>query len=100
MSESTRDVSKEPSMLRQKALVAGHFERLARANEDGNKVVYTFVPGNPVELLGCFGVVANLPEINALQAGMRKQSGRYISEAEKLGHSEDVCTYVKCTSAC
>ena len=26
---------------------------------------------------------------------MRKQSGRYVMEAEKNGHSEDVCTYVK-----
>ncbi len=27
---------------------------------------------------------------------MRKLSGDYIAEAEKHGHSEDVCTYVKC----
>jgi benzoyl-CoA reductase subunit B len=27
---------------------------------------------------------------------MRKRSGEYIHEAEKFGHSEDVCTYVKC----
>ena len=27
---------------------------------------------------------------------MRKLSGGYIAEAEKAGHSEDVCTYVKC----
>ena len=37
-----------------------------------------------------------LPEINALQSGMRKQSGDYIAEAERSGHSEDVCAYVKC----
>jgi benzoyl-CoA reductase subunit B len=36
-----------------------------------------------------------LPEINALQAGMRGKSKDYIALAEKLGHSEDVCTYVK-----
>ncbi len=36
------------------------------------------------------------PEINALQSGMRKKSGGYIREAENFGHSEDVCTYVKC----
>jgi benzoyl-CoA reductase subunit B len=35
------------------------------------------------------------PEINALQSAMRKQSGDYVLEAEKIGHSEDVCTYVK-----
>jgi benzoyl-CoA reductase subunit B len=37
-----------------------------------------------------------LPEINALQSGMRGKSRDYIGLAEKLGHSEDVCTYVKC----
>jgi benzoyl-CoA reductase subunit B len=26
---------------------------------------------------------------------MRQQSGRYHADAEKTGHSEDVCTYVK-----
>ena len=34
-------------------------------------------------------------EINALQNGMRKKTGRMIMEAERSGHSEDVCTYVK-----
>ncbi len=37
-----------------------------------------------------------LPEINALQSAMRKRSAGYIAEAEKAGHSEDVCSYVKC----
>ena len=55
----------------------------------------TFVPGNLNELLMCFGILNNLPEINAIQNGMRKKSGGYIMNAEKSGHSEDVCTYVK-----
>jgi benzoyl-CoA reductase subunit B len=87
---------KEPSMLRQKELVAGYFDRLSTAKERGQKVVYTFVPGNLIELLASFDVAPVLPEINALQSGMRKKSAGYIAEAEKLGHSEDVCTYVKC----
>jgi benzoyl-CoA reductase subunit B len=87
---------KDDSQLRQKQMIAGHFEKLARAKEDGKKVVYTFVPGNLTELLLALDLLPVLPEINALQSGMRKQSGAYITEAEKLGHSEDVCTYVKC----
>jgi benzoyl-CoA reductase subunit B len=83
-------------MVRQKELIAGHFDRLATAREDGRKVVYTFVPGNLTELLLAFDVLPVHPEINALQSGMRKKSGAFIQEAEKLGHSEDVCTYVKC----
>ncbi len=90
------EVSKERSMLLQKQMIAGHYADLARAPQLGRKVVYTFVPGNLTELLRSFSLLPVLPEINALQSGMRKLSGDYIAEAEKHGHSEDVCTYVKC----
>ncbi len=87
---------KDASQLRQKRMIAEHFERLERAPDEGNKVVYTFVPGNLTELLGALDLLPVLPEINALQSGMRGKSRGYIGEAEKAGHSEDVCTYVKC----
>jgi benzoyl-CoA reductase subunit B len=58
-------------------------------------VASTYVPGNLNELIMCFDMLNNLPEINAIQNGMRKKSGMLIMEAEKMGHSEDVCTYVK-----
>jgi benzoyl-CoA reductase subunit B len=87
---------KEPSMLRQKEMIAGHYRKLATARQDDARVVYTFVPGNLTELLLSFDVLPVLPEINALQSGMRRKSAEYIAKAEKLGHSEDVCTYVKC----
>lgn len=90
------DVRKEDSMLLQKEMLSGHFDALSRAHDEGKKVVYTFVPGNLNELVRSFGLLPVLPEINALQSGMRKLSGGYITEAEKQGHSEDVCTYVKC----
>ncbi len=83
-------------MLLQKEMIGAHFDRLERAPETGEKVVYTFVPGNLTELIRSFGALPLLPEINALQSGMRQKSRGYIAEAEKLGHSEDVCTYVKC----
>ena len=89
-------VGREPSMDLQKEMIAGHFRELARAREAGRKVVYTFVPGNLTELMGSFGCLPVLPEINALQSAMRKKSAGYIAKAEKAGHSEDVCTYVKC----
>ncbi|MGO8916890.1 MAG: benzoyl-CoA reductase subunit B [Stellaceae bacterium] len=89
------EVVKELSMLKQKEMIAGNYELLATAREGGRKVVSTFVPGNLNELIMCFDMVNNLPEINAIQSGMRKKSGGYIMEAEKRGHSEDVCTYVK-----
>ncbi len=90
------DIRKEHSMLLQKEMIASHYTALAHAPQQNRKVVYTFVPGNLTELLRSFDLLPVLPEINALQSGMRKLSGDYIAEAEKYGHSEDVCTYVKC----
>jgi benzoyl-CoA reductase subunit B len=87
---------KDASQLRQKRMLEEHFDRLAAAPSAGEKTAYTFVPGNLTELLRCFDLLPVLPEINALQAGMRGKSRDYIALAEKLGHSEDVCTYVKC----
>jgi benzoyl-CoA reductase subunit B len=91
-----KDVHKEDSQLRQKTMIADHYSRLANAPETGEKNVYTFVPGNLTELIRSFDLLPVLPEINALQSAMRGKSRDYISIAEKLGHSEDVCTYVKC----
>jgi benzoyl-CoA reductase subunit B len=90
-----RDAIKEPSMLKQKVMIDENFKSLSTANEEGRKVCSTFVPGNLNELLMCFDLVRNFPEINALQNGMRKKTGRLIMEAERNGQSEDVCTYVK-----
>lgn len=87
---------KDRSMQLQKNMIAEHFRRLEQAPETHEPVVYTFVPGNLTELVRSFGALPLLPEINALQSGMRGMSRKYIAEAEKSGHSEDVCTYVKC----
>ena len=93
--QATAEVAKDASMLKQKDMLAGHYDRLTAAPETGAKVVSTFVPGNLNELVMCFDLLNNTPETNAIQAGMRKQSGFFVMEAEKHGHSEDVCTYVK-----
>ncbi|HLG18498.1 MAG TPA: benzoyl-CoA reductase subunit B [Bdellovibrionota bacterium] len=89
-------IQKEQSMVVQKEMIADYYSRLSRAHDEGKKVVYTFVPGNLIELIDALGFLPGLPEINALQSGMRGKSAGYIAEAEKAGHSEDVCTYVKC----
>ncbi|MCC6751467.1 MAG: benzoyl-CoA reductase subunit B [Deltaproteobacteria bacterium] len=90
------DVPKEPSMVLQKDMIAAHYKRLEAAPQTKEKVIYTFVPGNLTELIRSFDALPLLPEINALQSGMRGKSRDYIAEAERIGHSEDVCTYVKC----
>ncbi len=86
---------KDSSMLKQKEMITGNYSKLETAAADGRKVAATFVPGNLNELIMCFDMLNNLPEINAIQNGMRKKTGGYIMEAEQRGHSEDVCTYVK-----
>ena len=88
-------VQKEDSMLFGKELISRNYTALANAHQNNRKIAATFVPGNLNELLMCFDFVSSLPETNALQSGMRKKSGRFIMEAERDGHSEDVCTYVK-----
>ncbi|MCP4316137.1 MAG: benzoyl-CoA reductase subunit B [Hyphomicrobiales bacterium] len=92
---NSSDVLKDASMLKQKEMMAKHYDRLTNAEANGDKVVSTFVPGNLNELIMCFDLVNNLPEVNAIQSGLRRKSGAYVMEAEKAGHSEDVCTYVK-----
>ena len=86
---------KDASMQKQKQMMAAHYERLTDAPQSGAKVCSTFVPGNLNELISCFGLLNNLPEVNAIQNGLRRTSGQFVLEAEKIGHSEDVCTYVK-----
>ena len=90
-----KDAKKDRSQLKQKEMIAGNFDALADVGRTGKKVSYTFVPGNLNELVMCFDMVGNYPEINSLQSGMRKKTGPFIMEAERQGHSEDVCTYVK-----
>ncbi len=89
------EVIKESSMLMQKEMITGNYDALTSTEESGRKIASTFVPGNLNELIMSFGMLNNLPEINAIQNGMRKKSGPMIMDAERQGHSEDVCTYVK-----
>ncbi len=90
-----KEVVKEDAMLLQKELINRNYHEIATARETGRKVSATFVPGNLNELLMCFDFARRLPETDALQNGLRKKSGKMIMDAERDGHSEDVCTYVK-----
>lgn len=92
---ATTEVIKDSSMLLQKAMIAENYDALTSTHETGKKISSTFVPGNLNELIMCFDMLNNLPEINAINSGMRKKSGALIMQAEKMGYSEDVCTYVK-----
>lgn len=89
---STQNVVKSNSQNVQKEMITRNYDKITSGQV---KVSSTFVPGNLNELLMCFDIANNLPEINAIQNAMRKKSGEMIMEAERGGHSEDVCTYVK-----
>ena len=89
---SKQDVIKSNSQIVQKEMITRNYDKITSGKV---KVSSTFVPGNLNELLMCFDIANNLPEINAIQNAMRKKSGDMIMEAERGGHSEDVCTYVK-----
>ncbi|MBL8766307.1 MAG: benzoyl-CoA reductase subunit B [Planctomycetes bacterium] len=95
MSPIATSVRKDRSQEQQKALIADYYGRLGALAAAGQGAPWTFVPGNLTELLLTFDPLPVLPEINALQSGMRKTSGEQVLHAEKLGHSEDVCAYVK-----
>ena len=90
-----QNVQKEDAMWLQKEMINANYKDLGNAHAQGRKVAATFVPGNLNELLMCFDFARSLPETNALQNGLRKKSGKFIMDAERDGHSEDVCTYVK-----
>ena len=51
------EVHKDRSMTLQKEMLAAHFERLERAPETHEPVVYTFVPGNLTELIHSFDML-------------------------------------------
>ncbi len=95
MNTKASEVIKDSSMLLQKKMIADNYDALTSTQESGKKISATFVPGNLNELVMCFDMLNNLPEINAINNGMRKKSGAMVMQAEKQGHSEDVCTYVK-----
>ena len=90
-----KEVIKEDAMWLKKELINPNYHEVATAHASGRKVSATFVPGNLNELLMCVDFARRLPETDALQNGMRKKSGKMIMDAERDGHSEDVCTYVK-----
>ena len=94
-SSTHQTARKDRSMQLQKDMIARHYRELAQAKSTGATVAYTFVPGNLTELMLSFDVLPVYPEINSLQSAMRGKTMEYIREAEKGGHSEDVCSYVK-----
>ena len=77
------------------ALFKDWFVELDGAAGTDEPVAYTFVMGSMAEVLRAFGFHVVFPEINSLQAAVKKQSLEYLNKAEDYGYSTDVCGYVK-----
>jgi benzoyl-CoA reductase subunit B len=71
------------------------FEGLTAAAEAGRGAAYVFVMGSLCELLRVFDFPIVFPEINSLQAAVRRVAHEYLNEAENYGYSPDICGYVK-----
>ncbi len=83
---SQTEVIKDSSMLLQKSMIAENYDALTSTAETGKKISSTFVPGNLNELIMCFDMLNNLPEINAINNGMRKKSGRKTGALRRCLH--------------
>jgi benzoyl-CoA reductase subunit B len=77
------------------ALFKDWFVELDAAAGTNAPVAYTFVMGSMAEILRAFDFHVVFPEINSLQAAVKKQSLDYLNKAEDYGYSTDVCGYVK-----
>jgi benzoyl-CoA reductase subunit B len=71
------------------------FEGLSAAADEGRGAAYVFVMGSLCELLRVFDFPIVFPEINSLQAAVRRVASDYLNEAEDYGYSPDICGYVK-----
>ncbi|MBI1966720.1 MAG: 2-hydroxyacyl-CoA dehydratase [Gemmatimonadetes bacterium] len=71
------------------------FQGLTAAAEEGRGAAYVFVMGSLCELLRVFDFPVVFPEINSLQAAVRRVAHEYLNEAENYGYSPDICGYVK-----
>jgi len=88
-------VAKDWGMIAQKELMSTYYNQVKNAKEEGKKVVYTFIPGNLVELVSNFDLVSVYPELLGLQMGLRQSAEKYLNLGEKEGYADELCSYLK-----
>ncbi len=77
------------------ALFRTWFDSLTDVAEKGEQSAYVFVMGSINEILITFDLPVVFPEINSLQAAVRREAHDYLAVAEDHGYSPDICGYVK-----
>lgn len=73
---SAKETVKEPSMLKQKEMIARNYDAITSAKETGRKVSSTFVPGNLNELVMSFGILNNLRRSTPSRTGCARPRAR------------------------
>lgn len=71
------------------------FHSLDETAQSGQGAAYVFVMASMCEVLKTFDLPVVFPEVTALQTAVRGTSEDYLSQAEDLGFSSDVCGYLK-----
>lgn len=71
------------------------FRELDATAQRGGLAAYVFVMGSLNEVLKSFDLPVVFPEINSLQAAVRRVAHEYLDQAEDHGYSPDICGYVK-----
>jgi len=71
------------------------FQQMTGVAEAGGSAAYVFVMGSMAEILRVFDYPLVFPEIHSLQTAVRRTAHEYLNQAEDMGHSPDICGYVK-----
>lgn len=71
------------------------YDRLGEAAAKREPTAYVLVMGSFAEILRSFDLHLVFPEINSLQAAVRRASMDLLNVAEDYGYSPDICSYVK-----
>lgn len=86
--------TKDWGMVAQKELMNSYNNQVMNAKEQGKKVVYTFIPGNLIELVANFDIVSVFPELLGLQMGLKQSAEKYLNLGQKEGYSDELCSYL------
>jgi benzoyl-CoA reductase subunit B len=78
-----------------KRLVSRWYEGLVSEQNTERKVVYTSTSGSIAELFRTFDFRVVLPQMNAIQCGVKRVATEMIHHGEALGYSPDICGYMK-----
>jgi benzoyl-CoA reductase subunit B len=71
------------------------YEDLASDKRSDSKVVYTTTSGSIAEIFRAFDCRVVLPQMNAIQCGVKHKAVELIHDGEALGCSPDICGYMK-----